>query len=187
MSAGTLRDRVILQEPAESYNADGESAMAWSQFAQPWAEVAPEAGSEDYDVATPRVKRRATTRIRYRAGVTERMRMLVPEGGSTLDGAIDAGATAVEVASAAPFPGVGSFRVRIGDELLEVTSGAGTTSWTVTRGVDGTTAASHADGTGVRFMEIHDIEDVADRDRRRKDLYLKTAVQRAGGAADVAA
>ena len=36
--------------------------------------------------------------------------------------------------SAAGFPTSGSFRIRIEEELLEVTAGQGTTTWTVMRG-----------------------------------------------------
>jgi hypothetical protein len=40
----------------------------------------------------------------------------------------------------------GQFRILIGTELLLVTGGNATTTWTVTRGVEGTTAASHSAG-----------------------------------------
>jgi len=65
-------------------------------------------------------------------------------GGSTLNGAITAGATSLVVTSAASFPTVPEFRVMIGTEILLVTEISGTT-FTVTRGVDGSTAASHSD------------------------------------------
>jgi len=68
---------------------------------------------------------------------------------TTLNGAIDASVTTVTVASASAFPSSGQYRIAIGDELLLVTAGAGTTSWTVTRGVESTTAASHANGASV--------------------------------------
>lgn len=47
------------------------------------------------------------------------------------------------VTSAAGFPTSGSFRVLIDNELLQVTSGAGTTTWTANRPVDQTGAATH--------------------------------------------
>ncbi len=50
------------------------------------------------------------------------------------------------VASAVGFPTSGSFRIISGTELFQVTAGAGTTSWTVTRQVEGTTIATHAIG-----------------------------------------
>jgi len=43
----------------------------------------------------------------------------------------------------------GRFRIRIDDEDMTVTGGQGTTTWTVTRGVNSTTAASHVISQGV--------------------------------------
>lgn len=65
-----------------------------------------------------------------------------PGANGTLSGAMTAAQTTVSVTSAAGFPST-TFRIRIDDELMTVTSGFGTTTWTVTRGVSGTTAASH--------------------------------------------
>src|SRR6059036_897430 len=67
---------------------------------------------------------------------------------TTLNGAILAGDTSLIVASVASFPASGQFRILIGDELLLVTAIAGTT-FTVTRGIEGTTAAAHADGASI--------------------------------------
>lgn len=61
-----------------------------------------------------------------------------------LDGAITSGATSIKVTSAAGFPTQGNFKIRIGAEVFTVTAGQGTTTWTVTRGVDTTTAAAHS-------------------------------------------
>src|SRR5438128_3558891 len=67
---------------------------------------------------------------------------------TTLNGAILAGDTSLIVASVASFPASGQFRILISDELLLVTAIAGTT-FTVTRGIEGTTAAAHADGASI--------------------------------------
>lgn len=66
---------------------------------------------------------------------------------TTLASAIDnaTGTLIVALASGAPAP---NFRVRVDDELMLVTAVAGTT-WTVTRGIEGTAAASHASGAVV--------------------------------------
>jgi hypothetical protein len=52
--------------------------------------------------------------------------------------------TTITVASAAGFPTSGSYYVRIDNEVLRVTGGQGTTTWTVSRGQLGTAAAAHA-------------------------------------------
>ena len=58
-------------------------------------------------------------------------------------------ATTLTVTAAAGFPAEAQYRIRIDDELLLVTAGAGTTTWTVTRGIEGTTAATHSNGAAV--------------------------------------
>ncbi len=73
--------------------------------------------------------------------------------GTTLSAAVTSPtATTVSVASASGFPSAAQYRVRIDDELLLVTAGAGTTTWTVTRGAEGTTAATHASGAAVTHV-----------------------------------
>jgi hypothetical protein len=62
---------------------------------------------------------------------------------TTLAAAINSSQTTITVASASGFPTSGTFRVRIDDEDMTVTGGQGTTTWTVTRAVNSTTAASH--------------------------------------------
>lgn len=69
---------------------------------------------------------------------------------TTLAAAIlTAGATSIQVASAAEFRTSGSYSIRIDDEVMLMTAGQGTTTWTVTRGYGGTTAAVHANGASV--------------------------------------
>jgi hypothetical protein len=62
---------------------------------------------------------------------------------ATLSSGIDADDTSLSVSSAANFPTSPQFRIRIEDELLLVTGVAGTT-FTVTRGIEGSTATTHA-------------------------------------------
>ncbi len=68
---------------------------------------------------------------------------------TTSSGAVTASQTTISVVSATGFPTSGTFRVRVDDEDMTVTAGQGTTTWTVTRGVNGTTAASHVTGQTV--------------------------------------
>ena len=70
------------------------------------------------------------------------------QASTTLSSAIGSGDLSISVQAATNFPGSPEFRVRLGQELMLVTGVVGTT-WTVTRGVEGTTAASHAIGTAV--------------------------------------
>jgi len=66
---------------------------------------------------------------------------------STLSSSIDATATTLTVASATGFP-TAPFRVKVDSEVLYVTAVSGAV-FTVTRGVDGTVAASHSGGATV--------------------------------------
>lgn len=65
-----------------------------------------------------------------------------PGAHTTLAGAMNASQTTLNVASATGFPTT-TFRIRVDDEYMNVTGGFGTTAWTVTRGVNGSTAATH--------------------------------------------
>jgi hypothetical protein len=55
-------------------------------------------------------------------------------------------ATTIHVTSAASFPTSGSFTIQIDTEQMLVTGGQGTTTWTVTRGYNGTTRRTHTNG-----------------------------------------
>lgn len=65
-------------------------------------------------------------------------------GASTLNGGINNSTTTIIVTSAASFPSAAQFRILIDSEIMLVTAVASTT-FTVTRGQEGTTAASHSD------------------------------------------
>ncbi len=66
-----------------------------------------------------------------------------PGASTTLMSALTAAQTTVTVASSTGFP-TSQFKIRVDDEVMTVTGGYGTTTWTVTRGVNGTAAAAHA-------------------------------------------
>ncbi|CAN5335283.1 hypothetical protein BH10ACI2_BH10ACI2_21050 [soil metagenome] len=69
---------------------------------------------------------------------------------TTLSAAISSsGATSITITSATGFPAAGDFIIQIDSELLKVTAGHGTTTWTVTRGFNGTTAATHSNSVAV--------------------------------------
>jgi hypothetical protein len=57
--------------------------------------------------------------------------------------ATTAAQTSITVASASGFPASGSYYVRVDNEVMQITGGQGTTTWTVARGQLGTAAASH--------------------------------------------
>jgi hypothetical protein len=68
------------------------------------------------------------------------------------------GGTTLAVTANALFPSTNGFKVRVMGtsgipEIMLVTAGAGTNSWTVTRGQDGTTGVAHSSGASVWLME----------------------------------
>ena len=98
-----------------------------------------------------------------------------------LNGAIDADDTAVTVDDALGFPSV-AHSIVIDSEELRVTAGFGTTSWTVTRGYNGSTAAIHSDNAVVYDLPdgVINVTDVkawnADPQPTADDGWMPTAV-----------
>lgn len=75
------------------------------------------------------------------------------EAETTLSAAIETtDGTSISVTSASGFPDSAQYRIRIDDEIMLVTGGAGTTTWTVTRGAESTTAATHLNGATVTHV-----------------------------------
>ena len=72
-----------------------------------------------------------------------------PGANTTVSSAMTAAQTTITVPSATGFPTSGTFRIRVDDEDMTVTAGAGTTTWTVTRAANSTVATTHAAGASV--------------------------------------
>lgn len=70
---------------------------------------------------------------------------------TTLNGSINNSTTAITVASGTGAPAA-NFRIRVNDELMLVTSKGAGTNWTATRGIEGTVAVAHNDGTPVAHV-----------------------------------
>lgn len=69
---------------------------------------------------------------------------------TTLSAAIaTTGATSMTVVSASGFPGSGNYSIQIDSEVILVTAGQGTTTWTISRGTNGSTAATHSSSAPV--------------------------------------
>ena len=71
-----------------------------------------------------------------------------------LNGSINSSVTSITVDSSAGFPASGNFDIQIDDEILTVTDGHGTTSLTVTRAAQSSTAANHSDNAVVQTDPI---------------------------------
>lgn len=66
-------------------------------------------------------------------------------------GNLSSGATSMVVSNASGFPASGNFRILVESELILVTSVSGT-MWTITRGIEGSTVASHLNGVIVTHI-----------------------------------
>jgi hypothetical protein len=70
---------------------------------------------------------------------------------TTLSGGIDSSVTALTIVGVTASPATPQFRIRLDSELMLVTSVAGS-NYTVTRGIEGTTAAAHSAGATVHYV-----------------------------------
>jgi FtsP/CotA-like multicopper oxidase with cupredoxin domain len=75
---------------------------------------------------------------------------VTPQASTSLTAATTATQTTINVASKAGFPAT-NFPIQIQNELLQVTGNPNATTWTVTRGFSGSTAATHANGSAVNL------------------------------------
>ena len=85
-------------------------------------------------------------------GVDDAKYYMVNPRTTTRTSATTAGQTTITVASATGFPTSGTYYVRIDNEVLQVTGGQGTGTWTVARGQLGTLAATHLSGATITAL-----------------------------------
>lgn len=72
---------------------------------------------------------------------------------TTTSQAMTISGTTIQVSSAAGFPTYGTFTIKVDNEYMLVTAGAGTSAWTVQRAQQGTTAATHTLGASVTHID----------------------------------
>ena len=161
MRAGTLKYRGSIQTLTQTRTAAGELSESWAHATWWHCAVTPLSGEEL--ITAQQLEARTSHRVDMRPypQLDPRIhRFQVPATGrvTTLAAAITTvDGTEITVSAAGLFPesaspAAGDFDIRIEDEILTVTAGHGTTTWTVTRGVHGTTAAVHASGAAVELL-----------------------------------
>lgn len=89
--------------------------------------------------------------------VWDRMEQARPSAGTTTTAQISSSGTTLAVTGHTNFPSSGNYQILMGKEYMTVTGGQGTNSWTVTRGVGGTTATVHQSGDNVYLCPIGDV------------------------------
>lgn len=77
MQAGRLRHRVTIQQPGVTQNEYNEEVVTWSTFATVWADITALSGQERLIALADQVQSSMiqNVRIRYRSGVTVKMRL----------------------------------------------------------------------------------------------------------------
>ena len=76
MDAGTLRERVAVQEPLESRNAIGESIQTWILVANVWASVEGISSRESIIAGQQQIAISHRVRLRYLPALTQSMRLV---------------------------------------------------------------------------------------------------------------
>ena len=75
MDAGSLRERVTVQQASESRNALGETVLSWSTFAARWASVEGVSSRESLSYGQQQIDVTHRVRLRYLSGLTQSMRI----------------------------------------------------------------------------------------------------------------
>ena len=75
MDAGTLRERVTVQQASESRNRLGESVLEWATFAEVWANVQGVSAREFLLAGQQQVELSHRVKMRYLTGLTSKMRL----------------------------------------------------------------------------------------------------------------
>ena len=76
MNAGTLRDRVTVQQATENRNRLGESISEWATFTEVWASVQGVSAREFLLAGQQQVEVSHRVKMRYLNGLTPQMRLL---------------------------------------------------------------------------------------------------------------
>lgn len=76
MQPGQLDRQIEIHAPTTSVDAIGQETVSWSLWAKPWAQYETSTGDETFDAAQRTAEQKGTFRIRYRPGVTPKMRVV---------------------------------------------------------------------------------------------------------------
>lgn len=173
MSIGDMTERLIVQKRADTRDDYGDPVPAWTEYARRWAKLTFRSGGERFDNRQEAQQSDYLGEMRYLPGARTKWRALWRTGEKThLTAACTATGTTLYVDSDDEFPNDAPYLVQVADEVIEVTSGFGSTTWTVERGKDGTTAAVHGNNRDVYLLSVLDIESVWHEKRRTTYMGL---------------
>ena len=75
INAGSLSERVTVQQASESRNAIGETVLSWATFAERWASVEGVSSRESLAYGQQQISVSHRVRLRYLTGLTQSMRL----------------------------------------------------------------------------------------------------------------
>jgi SPP1 family predicted phage head-tail adaptor len=76
IDAGSLRERVTVQQASESRNALGETVLSWATFAERWASVEGVSSRELLQYGQQQIEVSHRVRMRWLSGLTQSMRIV---------------------------------------------------------------------------------------------------------------
>jgi SPP1 family predicted phage head-tail adaptor len=76
LDAGTLRERVTVQQATETRNRIGESISEWATFAEVWASVNGVTAREYLLAGQQQIELSHRVKMRYLSGLTSKMRLV---------------------------------------------------------------------------------------------------------------
>ena len=175
LQAGRLRHRVDIQSSTVVANSYGEEETTWVTDSVVWASVESLMGKEYMDGNTVLADISHKVFVRYKSAknLSSQQRLLTPKERGKLGAAVaTTDGTSIVVDSATDITDAGDFIIRIGSEDMIVTAGQGTTTWTVTRGAFGTTAATHSDEAAITKLVAMEIKAILNKDERNEYFRL---------------
>ena len=76
MDAAKLKHKLTIQRPIEAQNSVGEAVEVWVDYAPVWGSLEPLQGRELYQAQAMQAETVAKATIRYRPGITPKMRIV---------------------------------------------------------------------------------------------------------------
>lgn len=158
MRSGQLRYSAYLQKPTETQANSGAITRTWTTVDTVRCGEVEMTGAERVEATKPESKISGKWRLRYMDGVNSKWRLVVLLASSQLSAAVaSTTTTSLSVATASLTAAKGDLLI-IDDEIVEVASGEGTGTLTVSRGRHETTAATHSIGATVRRCRVLGLE-----------------------------
>lgn len=173
---GEMTELVELLRATRTKDSTGQEVLAWTAIQTMMAKVMPFTGREV--MYAKQVGSDITYRVNfpYYPAIEPDQRVLAQRDSTTLTTTMNDSVTSMVVADHTQFSPKGSdFYVKIDDEIIRVTAGQGTSTFTVTRGQLGTSAAAHTSGKYIIDLFLLEVKYVSNVNQGRVETELLCA------------